>query len=68
MTVLDKRTRVSILLVLPFASPKPGKGGFSQWIGYLAQLCRSRREPKDIQIRHPFLGGPIDSLQEQRSS
>lgn len=40
MTAMDKRAGVSILLVLPFASPEPGKGGFRQWTGYSAQCVR----------------------------
>ena len=46
MTALDKRTRVSILLLLPFASPEPGKGGFSQWIGCLAQCVGAGESPQ----------------------
>lgn len=46
MTAIDKRTHVSVLLVLPFASPEPGKGGFSQWVGYSAQCVGAGENPQ----------------------
>lgn len=46
MTAIDKRTHVSVLLVLPFASPQPGKGGFSPWVGYSAQCVGAGENPQ----------------------
>lgn len=46
MTAIDKHAHVSILLVLPFASPEPGKGGFPQWVGYSAQCVGAGESPQ----------------------
>lgn len=44
---IGKRTHVSVLLVLHL-QVEPGKGGFSQWVGYSAQ-CVGAGENLNIQ-------------------
>lgn len=62
MTAPDKDAGISILLVPPFVSPEPRRGGFPPYAGPSPQCVGSRREPSDTQIKLLFLGGPVESL------